>query len=312
MMTATSIGRILVPFVALAAIALVVAVKDVPREPAVEASLAPTASTPSYPASGAPIESSPALTATETQTAAGAAASAVSPASPVTDPVTDKSVPVFDIARIEPTGDAVIAGRADPGAIVDLLRSGERLDRTVADSSGQFVMAPLLPPGSYELTLTARSLDGTLATSKQGVAVALDEVRSDSGAARSRADAPPLNAAETVTTQGLPLDHTGKSSQARLSPQPRLPAAKLLDNATLQRPHMFAAAPSNGRSLSPLVAHRSLTRVVSPGDSLWRISRTTYGAGTQYMLVYRANRERIRDPNHIYPGQIFVLPMKAH
>jgi nucleoid-associated protein YgaU len=54
------------------------------------------------------------------------------------------------------------------------------------------------------------------------------------------------------------------------------------------------------------------TKIVSRGDTLWRISRATYGDGMRYAVVYRANRERIRDPNRIYPGQIFVLPMKAH
>jgi nucleoid-associated protein YgaU len=53
------------------------------------------------------------------------------------------------------------------------------------------------------------------------------------------------------------------------------------------------------------------TTVVSRGDSLWRISRVTYGAGTQYAAVYKANRDRIQDPDRIFPGQIFILPMKA-
>jgi nucleoid-associated protein YgaU len=51
--------------------------------------------------------------------------------------------------------------------------------------------------------------------------------------------------------------------------------------------------------------------VVSRGDSLWRISRLTYGAGTRYAVIYKANRDQVRDPNRIYPGQIFVLPMKT-
>jgi hypothetical protein len=38
---------------------------------------------------------------------------------------------------------------------------------------------------------------------------------------------------------------------------------------------------------------------------------STYGAGMRYAVVYKANRNQIRDPNRIYPGQIFVLPMKA-
>jgi nucleoid-associated protein YgaU len=49
---------------------------------------------------------------------------------------------------------------------------------------------------------------------------------------------------------------------------------------------------------------------VSRGDSLWRISRITYGDGTRYAVVYQANRDRIRDPNLIHPGQILVLPTK--
>jgi nucleoid-associated protein YgaU len=34
--------------------------------------------------------------------------------------------------------------------------------------------------------------------------------------------------------------------------------------------------------------------------------------GEQYVVVYKANRDRIRNPNLIYPGQTFVLPMRAH
>jgi nucleoid-associated protein YgaU len=59
-----------------------------------------------------------------------------------------------------------------------------------------------------------------------------------------------------------------------------------------------------------VVEPKMATAVVSRGDSLWRISRLIYGVGTRYVVVYRANRERIRDPNRIYPGQVFVLPMK--
>jgi hypothetical protein len=86
-------------------------------------------------------------------------------------------VPAFDIARIERTGDAVIAGRAAPGAIVELLRSGEPYDRAVAGDSGQFVMVPpRLPPGNYDLTLRSRQPGGKQAISKQSMVVALGDV----------------------------------------------------------------------------------------------------------------------------------------
>ncbi|WP_131829768.1 LysM peptidoglycan-binding domain-containing protein, partial [Teichococcus deserti] len=47
---------------------------------------------------------------------------------------------------------------------------------------------------------------------------------------------------------------------------------------------------------------------VQPGNSLWRIARASYGRGMRYTVIYRANRDQIREPTRIYPGQVFVLP----
>jgi nucleoid-associated protein YgaU len=47
---------------------------------------------------------------------------------------------------------------------------------------------------------------------------------------------------------------------------------------------------------------------VRRGQSLWRIARSVYGRGTQYTLIYESNQDQIRDPDLIYPGQIFSLP----
>ncbi len=48
--------------------------------------------------------------------------------------------------------------------------------------------------------------------------------------------------------------------------------------------------------------------VVQPGHSLWRLSRIVYGRGVRYTVIYQANRDQIRDPARIYPGQVFALP----
>lgn len=48
--------------------------------------------------------------------------------------------------------------------------------------------------------------------------------------------------------------------------------------------------------------------VVQPGNSLWRIARRLYGEGLRYTEIYRANKGQIRDPDLIYPGQIFSVP----
>lgn len=47
---------------------------------------------------------------------------------------------------------------------------------------------------------------------------------------------------------------------------------------------------------------------VQPGSTLWAISRAAYGRGMLYVRVFEANRDRIRDPDLIYPGQVFTLP----
>lgn len=48
--------------------------------------------------------------------------------------------------------------------------------------------------------------------------------------------------------------------------------------------------------------------VVQPGQNLWRIARTAYGRGVRYTVIYQANRDQIRDPSLIYPGQVFTVP----
>ncbi len=48
--------------------------------------------------------------------------------------------------------------------------------------------------------------------------------------------------------------------------------------------------------------------IVQPGNSLWRIARRIYGQGMRYSIIYQANLEQIRDPDLIYPGQIFTVP----
>jgi nucleoid-associated protein YgaU len=48
--------------------------------------------------------------------------------------------------------------------------------------------------------------------------------------------------------------------------------------------------------------------IVQPGNSLWRIARRSYGVGLRYTVIYEANRSQIRDPDLIYPGQVFAIP----
>ena len=82
------------------------------------------------------------------------------------------SIPSFDIVRVEPDGASVIAGRAAPGATIELLRDGEVHARTAADQSGLFAFVPpALPPGSHRVTLQAIAPDGTRRQSQESVTI---------------------------------------------------------------------------------------------------------------------------------------------
>jgi LysM domain len=289
----------------------------------------------------------------------------------------DEARPAFDVARIEPSGDAVIAGRAAPGASVELLRNGEPHDRVVADASGQFAMVPpRLPPGDSELTLRSRLPDGRLATSKESVVVALQADLKDrpvvalmtpdkpsvvlsKPAASTPGSTPastPLGGAvmvDTVETEpGGKLFVSGRSSPraaVRLyindSYQASTTAAASgrfafttvnegirpgsgnrvrLDEvdpgsgairSRAEVPFETASAASAGSpaagSPAAVTTPKVSTAVVSRGDSLWRISRAAYGDGARYTVIYDANHNQIRNPDRIYPGQVFVLPEKA-
>jgi nucleoid-associated protein YgaU len=292
-MTATSMGRIVVPSLALVAAcgaAIAFGITQTWREPQLETKAAAAMPMVSPPASVARDQSPPALASAQ----ATASAVAAELSAPPLPPAADASIPVFDVARIERSGDAVIAGRAAPGATVELLRNGEHHDQAVADQSGQFVMVPpRLPAGDYELTLRSKLPDGTLATSKRGVTVALNAEQPRSGPLQSHGEAP-ANIPETAATSRLPQSAAVALPQSAVISQPAAAAA--------------AIAPPEGRASSAAAGPGMATTVVSRGDSLWRISRLTYGVGERYSVVWRANRDRIADPNRIYPGQVFVLP----
>lgn len=89
--------------------------------------------------------------------------------------------PHFDVVRVEPSGDAVLAGKGDPNAKVALLSSGKVLTETKADQTGQFVlMPPALKPGDYDLSLrqtpggqSASDANKGASDSKQTIAVSV-------------------------------------------------------------------------------------------------------------------------------------------
>lgn len=49
------------------------------------------------------------------------------------------------------------------------------------------------------------------------------------------------------------------------------------------------------------------TYTVKKGDCLWNIAKKQYGNGAQYTKIYNANKDKIKNPNLIYPGQVLTI-----
>jgi nucleoid-associated protein YgaU len=306
--------------------------------------------------------------------------------------------PSFDIVRVEGSGEAVVAGRAEPFSTITLLEGEVIYGSVVADRNGNWVLLPsqALAPGSHELTLRAMAPDGRTSESADAVlvvvpersrAVAKAEPKSEGTATQQSPEeqgAPQATQPEATEQQTAPAQQEqSEQALAVLVPRSGQGASQVLqapDGEGLQDRELILSAvdyDENGRIIisgyatsgarvfaflddreigdsevneagrwvitpkeivavglhrlridqidasgavvarieTPFSRAQMLTKlpgerffVVQPGHSLWRIARHTYGSGFQYTLIFGSNKDQIRDPDLIYPGQVFILP----
>ncbi len=260
--------------------------------------------------------------------------------------------PSFDIVRMSPDGVGVVAGRAAPGAEVELLADGEVVARAQASASGEFAIVTSKPleEGSRTLTLASRGSDGIVARSADPVIIVAPAVpQSAPIVLRSDRENPELLQRPDVPTElDVTLDSItyGGAQLVTISGRatPGQTVRLYLDgkfvgetttgvdgiwnlaldngvapgNYTLRVDEVAADGRVLSRIESPFqratddaIAVADGQVVVQPGNSLWRIASRVYGEGLRYTEIYQANTEQIRDPDLIYPGQIFALPDSA-
>ena len=83
------------------------------------------------------------------------------------------TTPHFDVVRVEPNGDTVLAGQGAPNVTMELMAAGTVLAQVATDATGHFVMLPpALAPGDYALTLR-QPVEGRPALSAQSVTVSV-------------------------------------------------------------------------------------------------------------------------------------------
>jgi len=273
------------------------------------------------------------------------------PSAASTTAATDPGEPSFDVVRIDAGGDAVIAGRAKPGARVIIIDGDKELGQATADARGEWVFLPAapLPPGSRELRLKAINPDGSQSESGETVVLVVPPRGQGTALAiRSGRDGSSriLQGPGAATQGGLSLDIVDNDDKGRMSVSGRAPAgAKInlyLDNRLLGRAtadaegnwrvaaalppgkgsHMLRSDQVDDKGKVQARVEAAWTRsddaglkggttvTVLRGNSLWRIARRLYGQGIAYTVIFEANRDSIKDPDRIYPGQVFGVPAK--
>jgi len=299
---------------------------------------------------------------------AEAAAAGSDPAREVAALLSDSKAsdpPSFDIVRVEPDGRAVIAGRAAPGAEVELRSGDEVIDRVRASRRGDWVAIPGKPlsPGDQKLTVAAVHGGAPAVESQQMVVVAVPERASPVATQANVATPQPmavllprtgrgtgrilqapgrLSAAGSLALMTVGYDRLGQMLLSGEAP-PGVPVRVYVDNQpvalvvgdasgtwssgldralapgtyTLRLDQLDAEGGTVARIETPIIRVSEPPIegelqvdyvVVQPGNSLWRIARRLTGKGVDYVYIYDSNQTQIRDPDLIYPGQVFQIP----
>lgn len=207
----------------------------------------------------------------------------------------------IDAVEAEEGGKLYVSGRALPGATLRLYLNDTYLASGAAGTDGRvtFSIAGGVTSGDYK--------------------VRLDDTDPVTGKVKSRAEVPFAAPVQVAAAMPAPAagprpasGQTGGQGDA-VSPAPARPSSVQASSAQppaapLEGSPSKGSAPAVSPSANVVQVPEVKTTQVVRGDSLWRISRRVYGHGVRYTVIYGANDAQIRNPNLIYPGQVFVLP----
>ncbi|PSJ61259.1 LysM peptidoglycan-binding domain-containing protein [Pseudaminobacter soli (ex Li et al. 2025)] len=186
-----------------------------------------------------------------------------------------------------------VAGSADPGRKVRVYANDILLGEVATSPGGRFLIETErdLPVGDYIIRADALEQDGVKVAARAAVPFEREAGEAQAAVAPAAAEQP---AAATEPAKAAPATETAASAE------PAKPAGST---------EVAAAAPEK---MSPKLQNVDGAVIIRRGDSLWRISRRVYGLGVRYSTIYLANQDQIRNPDRIWPGQVFKVPEKTH
>lgn len=183
----------------------------------------------------------------------------------------DRLAPSFDVVTVSPTGQAVIAGRAEPGAEVTITDGDREIGTVTADNRGEFVLIPDEPldPGAREIGLVARDSEGVTLESRDVVVLSVPEGERLTPASMA-------GPADSTLAVLMPRDDSGpRRLLQRAEPEIGLVAAKglSLDIVSYDTTGQvdFSGQGQPGSSIAAYINNRFIGTATVTADGTWRL-----------------------------------------
>lgn len=228
---------------------------------------------------------------------------------------------VIDTISYSAQGEVQISGRAAGGADSPRLQiylDNAPISMAQARNGDWASDLPVIEPGIYTLRVDQLDASGGVVSRFETPFQREDPERLAAAQSQPQVPVQPASQADDAGEEAPAAQEPPAQSEAQTADAPAEPTAIEPDAGVAadtavpgdgepapQADAQPAAAPETA-STAPPAPVQLLT--VQPGHSLWRISREHYGEGVRYVQIFQANREQIRNPDLIYPGQVFVLP----
>ncbi|MGL5008781.1 MAG: LysM peptidoglycan-binding domain-containing protein [Paracoccaceae bacterium] len=239
---------------------------------------------------------------------------------PVTVPA-GEPVPVsLDAIAYAPDGAVQLSGRGAAGQGLRIyLDNLATTDASVAEDGTWAVTLPETAPGIYTMRIDQIAADGAVSARfetpfKRETAEALALAAAPPAVPESVVEAVPEPVAEPEAVAApAPLPEpvaeaaepvVTEEQTAPVPTEPEAAGTSEPEAAVVPAPEPEVAEPAAVAAVAPV------TITVQPGFTLWGIATDMMGEGTMYVQVFEANKDKIRDPDLIYPGQVFTLPQE--
>lgn len=207
-----------------------------------------------------------------------------------------------DTISYAPDGAVLLGGRAEAAAALRVyLDTVAVADVAVAADGAWAATLADVKPGIYTLRVDQLGADGKV-TSRFETPFKRETLQ-----ALAAATAP---AAETAATVPATAAVEAAPVVEPATDQAAAPAATAEVATAATAPASAEPAPVEpvAPAAEPVAVAAPVTVTVQPGYTLWGIAQQNFGEGVLYVQVFEANKDKIKDPDLIYPGQVFTLP----